>query len=105
MVFRFRLLRLCHFTAFTGDITLEQSFGVILLDDPVHQLRFVGILHLSVSVLGNGIGMVFVKLDAPFEEQFEVDAHWMDACFHHDEIALGQGFQFIGSEERSLHHL
>ena len=62
-------LGFCHLAAFTGNVPFEQGFGMILLYDSVHQLRFVGILHFAVSVLGNGIGMVFVKLYAPFEEQ------------------------------------
>lgn len=63
------LLGCCHLAAFTGNVALEQGFVVVLPYDTVHQLRFVGILHLSVSVLSNGIGMVFVKLNTPFEEQ------------------------------------
>lgn len=105
MVLCFRLLRFFHLAASTGDVTLEQCFGMILPYDTVHQFRFVGILHLSISVLSNGIGMVFVKLNTPFEEQFEVDAHGMDAGLHHNKITLGQGLQLIGCEERSLHHL
>ena len=65
---------------------------MVLLDDPVHQLCFVGILHLAVSILGNDIGMVFVKFDAPLEEQLEMDAHGMDAGLHHDEITLRERF-------------
>ena len=69
MVLRIRLLGFCHLAAFTSSVAFEQGFGMILLYDSVHQLRFVGILHFAVSVFGNGIGMVFVKLYAPFEEQ------------------------------------
>ena len=69
MVLCFRLLWFFHLAASSGDVALEQGFGMILPYDTVHQLCFVGVLHLSISVLSNGIGMVFVKLNAPFEEQ------------------------------------
>ena len=64
MILRLRLLWLSHLTAAIGDIAPPGGFRMILLDNAIHQFRFVCVLHFAISVLGYGIRMVFVKLDA-----------------------------------------
>lgn len=65
MVLCFRLLWFFHLAASSGDVALEQGFGMILPYDTVHQLCFVGVLHLSISVLSNGITMASTSFLVP----------------------------------------
>lgn len=65
---------------------------------------FVGIPDLTVALVGYGIGIIFVKPDAPFEEQLEVYPHGCTG-FHDYKIALGQGFEFIRRQQWTPHHL
>ena len=59
----------------------------------------------SSGLVGDGIRVFIVELNAPFEEQLEVYPHRMHTRFHDDKVALGQGFEFIRREQWALYHL
>lgn len=64
--------------------------GMILFHDSFPQFILIRIAHLPVAILGDHIGILFIKLNTPFEKEFEGHPHGMGAGFHDDEITLGQ---------------
>ena len=78
---------------------------MILGDDAIHDLLLLGVLDLAVAVFRHGVGIVLIELDTPVEEQLQLDLHGMYTGFHDNEAALGQTFQFVRGEQRTLHHL
>ena len=77
----------------------------IFFEDAVLNFLLVGILDLTVALVGYGVRVFIVKLNASFEEQLEVYPHRMHTRFHHDKVALGQGLEFVRCQRRSLYHL
>ena len=57
---------------------------------------------LYSALVGYGVRVFIVKLNAPFEEQHEVYPHQMHTGFHNDKVALGQGFEFIRRKQWTL---
>ena len=47
----------------------------------------------------------FFKLDAPFEEQLQLDLHGIKAGLHHNKLALGHALEFIRCHKCPFHHL
>ena len=66
-------------------------------------LTTIRILHLTLGLFLNRISIF--KFNAPLKEQFQPGFHRVTACFHHDEVSFGHGFQFVYGHERSLNHL
>ena len=67
------------------------------------QIYTVGIGHLSIGSLRHSIQ--FPKGNAPLEKQPQLGAHGMGTGLHHNEAALGDGFQLVRGEKGTLHHL
>jgi len=78
---------------------------MIFLHNAVDDLLLFGISHLTVGILGYGIRIVLVKLNAPFKEQLEAYLHRVRSRLHNNKLTFGHGFQLIGSHQRSLDHL
>lgn len=67
----------------------------IFSEDAVLNFLFVGILDLTGALVGYGVRVFIVKLNAPFEERLEVYPHRMHTGFHHNKIALWKRFEFV----------
>ena len=80
---------ICRFSVLLQDTSL-QSLTACVDDLPLGTLRH------SIRLL---------KADAPVKEQTQPRPHGMVSGFHHNEAALENGFQLIGREQRTLHHL
>ena len=67
------------------------------------QIHPVGIGHRSVGSLRHHKRLP--EGDTPIQEKLEPGPHGMCAGFHDDKAALGNGFQLVGRQQGTLHHL
>ena len=77
--------------------------GRVLFLDGLHQGFFPGIGHRPVAFVRDSVRLS--KGDAPLKKELQFHLHGVRPGFHHDELALGHGFQLVRRHERALYHL
>lgn len=105
MALRFCLILPAACRSFVRFLKLGIFLRMVFFHNAVLDSLLLRVFHLTVSVLCHTVRMLLVKLNAPFEEEFQVYPHRMDAGFHDNKITLRQGFQLVGCQQRTLNHL
>ena len=71
--------------------------------DGTGQFCLAGIVHLSGGLLRHLVG--FPEGNPPLQEQPQAGLHGVCACFHDDEVPLGDGLELVRGHEGPLDHL